>query len=182
MVAVVLALAVATPTVTHTPYEQCRATAKTVNAILHEELTIQAVKRHSVATLTPNAEAWLGMSRAEIYNRGVARGAFEAIANPPPGVWLITATMTKSPTPNAEATCVAVGHDWEVFERTGDPMHLGMAEISFECSHLHCNTPGECNQKCLNKWPWLQGWHWGIGMASCDIARCRRCHLWREKP
>lgn len=70
----------------------------------------------------------------------------------PQGAWVavVTATVTRTPKPNAEATCVAKGHEWE-----------GCSPQGYRRIVDDCVPSRGAN---------------GVTWAE----RCRRCGLWRE--
>ena len=126
-----------------------------------------------VPTKTPSAEDWLAMSRAEIFHRGVVHGLTEgprvvswavtvtATPKEGPHSWIVTATVTRTasptrtPKPNPEATCVARGHTWDNPDALRPPY----------------------KQPCFHSQAWYD--RNGVEVMLC---RCQRCGLWRENP
>ena len=139
----VLALAVAAPTQTYTPYEHGYVDALRVTGV--------AVARD------PNVWTeidWTQRSTDEL----IARSRLPSN----PLLWIVTATMTKTPTPNAEATCVASGHVWQ------DKSNFDVGLMNMSDTEAH-----------RRKLRVVEG-----GLYEGDphlVVRCRRCGLWREK-
>ena len=167
--------AVATqPTATVVPWPERKKTL--VGGFLAARL--EATRLASpIPTATPD---WPTMLQRE-YHQGYVDGATEALrgvrlpgthpAQPTSirtslhGAWLVTATATRTPRPNPEAACVAVGHDWYYKD---EKTYTMWALIPI------CHPNG-------TPWPCLdsQVWVWTQRCGRCGL---RREHEWKEIP
>lgn len=97
------------------------------------------------------------------YHDGLKVAAAYAGAQLRHGAWLVTATVTKTPTANPEATCVAKGHDWYYKD---DKTYTMWVLIPL----CHPNgTPWPCVDSQI--WVWTQ---------RCGRCGLRREHEWKE--
>src|SRR3990172_8009808 len=91
----------------------------------------------------------------------------------PPGVWIVTATVTPTPFPTEQPTptgdCCHHGHAWQPIKVGKE--HAGGTLVLHFLEWKRRGIPEEPMEPRFYE-----------RTASVFVQRCRRCGLWREKP